>query len=51
MMQPNVKIYQFKAKDSEIKWYPLCLGSISKDFTVNKMKENWIEWKCVQFFC
>ena len=24
------KIYQFKAKDSEIKYYILCLGNISK---------------------
>ena len=26
-----VKIYQFKAKDSEIKLHPLCLGNNSKD--------------------
>ena len=26
------KLYQFKAKDSEIKDYALCLGNISKDF-------------------
>ena len=26
-----VKMYQFKAKDSEIKPYPLYLGNISKD--------------------
>ena len=32
------KIYQFKAKDSEIKKYHLCLGNISKDFTANNMK-------------
>ena len=32
------KMYQFKAKDSEIKQYLLCLGNISKDFTINKMK-------------
>ena len=25
-------IYQFKAKDSEIKKHPLCLGNISGDF-------------------
>ena len=25
------KMYQFKAKDSEIKWYLLCLGNLSKD--------------------
>ena len=34
------KIYQFKAKDPEIKKYPLCLGNISGDFTTNKMKKN-----------
>ena len=32
------KIYQFKANDSEIKKYPLCLGNILKDFTVNNVK-------------
>ena len=31
------KIYQFKAKDSEIKKYPLCLGNISGDFSANNM--------------
>ena len=34
------KIYQFKAKDSEIKDYALCLGNISKDFTINNMKKK-----------
>ena len=34
------KIYQFKAKDSEIKSYALCLGNISKDFTINNMKKT-----------
>ena len=28
------KVYQFKAKDSEIKKYLLCLGNVSKDFTI-----------------
>ena len=32
-------MYQFKATDSEIKPYPLCLGNISKDFTNNNMKK------------
>ena len=32
------KIYHFKAKNSEIKDYTLCLGNISKDFTINNMK-------------
>ena len=27
-----IKIYHFKAKDSEVKPYPLSLGKISKDF-------------------
>ena len=34
------KIYQFKAKDSEIKRYPLCLGNISKDFSIDNMKNT-----------
>ena len=33
------KIYQFKAKDFEIKDHTACLGNISKDFTTNDMKE------------
>ena len=33
------KIYQLKAKNSEIKEYALCLGNISKDFTIDKMKK------------
>ena len=41
------KIYQFKAKDSAIKSYPLCLGNISKDFTANNIK-NRINWICIQ---
>ena len=36
------KIYQFKAKDSEIKDYTLCLGNISKDFTINNMKKKQV---------
>ena len=31
------KIYQFKAKNSKIKYYALSLGNISKDFTINKI--------------
>ena len=38
------KIYQFKAKDSEIKKYPLCLGNISKDFTANNIKYPGLNW-------
>ena len=35
-----IKIYQFKAKDSEIKDYTLCLGNISKYFTINNLKKK-----------
>ena len=34
------KIHQFKAKDSEIKRYLLCLENISKDFSVDIMKKT-----------
>ena len=34
------KVYQFKAKNSEIKDYALCLGNVSKDFTINNMKKT-----------
>ena len=42
------KIYQFKAKGSEIKDYALCLGNISKDFM---KKKNRIKRSCKFFFC
>ena len=51
------KIYQFKAKDSEIKDYSLCLGNVSKDFAINKIKKNKkkkthrIKRSCKKFFC
>ena len=35
-----LKIYQFKAKYSEIKAYPLCLRSIMRDFSINNMKKK-----------
>ena len=35
-----VKMYQFKARNSERKPHPLCLGNISKDFTFNNMKKK-----------
>ena len=37
------KLYQFKAKDSEIKDYALCLGNISKDFTINNTKKTGLK--------
>ena len=33
----TTKVYQFKAKNSEIKHYALCLG---KNFTINNMKKQ-----------
>ena len=48
----GVKIHQFKAKGSERKPYPLRLGNISKDFTVDNMKKKKIKkkWKDLRFF-
>ena len=34
------KTYQFKAKYSEIKKYPSCLGNVSGDFLANNMKKT-----------
>ena len=36
----GTKIHQFKAKDSDMKRYPLCIGNISKDFSVDNMKKT-----------
>ena len=36
----GIEIYKFKAKDSEIVASPLCLGNISKDWSVDNVKEN-----------
>ena len=47
----TTKIYKFEAKDSEIKDYRLCLGNISKDFTINNLKKNRIKGKCKIVFC
>ena len=35
----GTEIYKFKAKDSDINVIPLCLGNISKDFSVDNMKK------------
>ena len=34
------KIYQLKAKNSAMKNYALCLGNISKDFTINNLNKH-----------
>ena len=36
----TTKVYQLKAKDSEIKDWVLCLVNVSKDFTINKIKKQ-----------
>ena len=39
----TTKIYQFKAKDSEMKDHTLCLDHISKHFTIKNMKTG-LKW-------
>lgn len=41
------KFYQFKAKNSEISAFLLCLGNISKDVSIDNMKKTI--WICVWF--
>ena len=36
----GIEIHKFKAKDSEIVGIPLCLGNISKGFSVDNMKKT-----------
>ena len=43
------KVYQSKTKNSEIKDYALCLGNVSKGFTINNMEKNMIK-KSRKFF-
>ena len=44
-----IKIYRFKAKDSKIKQYPLCLGNISGDSSANNMDRTGLNG-CVYDF-
>ena len=44
-----IKVYRFKAKDSEIKQYPLCLGNISGDSSANNMDRTGLNG-CVYDF-
>ena len=43
------EIPKFKMKDSAIVATSLCLGNISKDWSVDSMKKNWIKWVCLWF--
>ena len=36
----GTEIHKFQAKDSEIVATPLCLGNLSKDFSVDNMKKT-----------
>ena len=36
----GTEVHKFKAKDSKIVASPLCLGNISKDFSVDNMKKK-----------
>ena len=40
MFVNGTEIYKFKAKDSEIVATSLCLGNISKDWSVDNMKRT-----------
>ena len=36
----GIEIYKFKAKDFEIVATPLCLGNISKDWSIDNLKKQ-----------
>ena len=40
MFVNGTEIHKFKAKDSEIVATPLCLGNVSKDYSVDNMKKT-----------
>ena len=45
----GTEIIKFKAKNSEITPYPLCLGNISKDRSIDNMKKTSLQ-ACVYDF-
>ena len=45
----GIEIIKFKAKDSEIKAVPLCLGNVSKGFSVDNKKKTGLN-ACVYDF-
>ena len=45
----TTKICQFRAKESEIKDYALCLGIMAKDFTINNVEKTGLKG-VVKFF-
>ena len=44
-----IKVYQFNAKNSKIIDYALCIGNISKDFTINNLKKTGLKG-VIKFF-
>ena len=46
----ELKMYQFKAKESELKPYPLCLDNISRYFKLNNTKKKSIKKNSNSFF-
>ena len=44
------KVYQLRAKHSEIKDHALFLGNVSKEFTINSIKKSGLKG-FVNFFC
>ena len=45
----GTEIYKFKAKDSEIVATPLCLGNISKDWSVDNIKKTGLNRYVYEF--
>ena len=45
----GTEIYKFKAKDSEIVATSLCLGNISKDWSIDNMKKTGFNWYVYDF--
>ena len=45
----GTEIYKFRAKDSEIVATTLCLGNISKDWSVDNMKKTGFNWYVYDF--
>ena len=45
----GTEIHKFKAKDTEIVASPLCLGNISKDFSVDNMKKTGLNGYAFDF--
>ena len=43
----GTEIIKFKAKDLEINLYELCLGNISKDWSIDNMKKSWAKRLCL----